>query len=120
MKKFEEGKWYWCSNPSEGDLFMPAQFVNGMFESYGERHTLEQVSGMDIVEAVMPNQTMQIMHCQKKYNGMLLDAVVTAKDHESAKKLLDWKVDEHTTEVWATNIGVANIGDEKIWSEESL
>ena len=120
MKKFEEGKWYWCSNPQEGDLFMPAQFVGGVFMVHDKAYDVEEFAELDIVEAVMPNQTMQIMHCQKKYNGMLLDAVVTAKDHESAKKLLGWKADEHTTEVWATNIGVANIGDEKIWSEESL
>ncbi len=126
MKTFEENKWYWASNPAEGDIFLAIHFLNGKLHINGKTYSEIDVTGMDIVEAVMPINTMPVFHCKKVFNGFGLEAVVTAKNRESALKLLDWETGydpdsgSETTEIWTTYIGAANVDEEKIWCQEAL
>lgn len=63
---------------------------------------------------------MNIYYCCRDFMGYKLDAVVSSKDKEAAIKLLDWEIDEDTTNIETIEIGMTGLKIEKVWCEESL
>lgn len=63
---------------------------------------------------------MRIYHCTRIFMGRELNAVVVAVDGVAARDLLDWEIDEDTTNITCISIGEALVDIPKVYCEESL